>query len=169
MEVVELSDRAGGTEMVLQGEKRERGPNPSQRATDSHLLARARFAIKRGGEGGKIGTIPELYYYRSSSMQAGRFISIMQFFMGTDSARMPTNGLQAPSPRLFFFSSLVLWKDTGVIQRATEKPQKIPRKNCYYLSSFSLSLLNNQGLMGVAAAADSRATAHSHDTIFTVF
>ena len=57
MEVVELSDRAGGTEMVLQGEKREerRGPNPSQRqrATDSHLPARARFAIKRGGEGAR--------------------------------------------------------------------------------------------------------------------
>ena len=53
MEVVELSDRAGGTEMVLQGEREEgRGPNPSQKATDSHLpAARARFAIKRGGEG----------------------------------------------------------------------------------------------------------------------
>ena len=49
--------------------------------------------------------------------------------MGTDSAisskvaRMLTNGLKAPSPRLFSFSSLLLWKDSDT---ATEKPQKNP-------------------------------------------
>ena len=65
MEVVELSDRAGGTEMVLQGEKRGERTKPVAEGDRFTFASESKIRYKAWRRGGKIGTIPELYWARN--------------------------------------------------------------------------------------------------------
>ena len=98
-------------------------------------------------------------------------LGVKIMLLGTSFAtRLLTDKLREEEANLV---SIVLLFELSLVEGRTaeerggrEKPQKIPWKNCYYLFSFSLSG-NNRGLMGVRGIAG--ITAHSHDTIFTVF